>query len=245
MYPPCGLRAVTLVVVAVLLALGTPTASATLIWNFGSPPANGYTIQEVQDSGGLQVGDKLFADFDVVTTATSGVSAPDPATIRLRGVQIAGDFGLEFNGGWATASGQSINTNITFSVTAGPSHAIVGNYLWMTAYGTAGDGLVSIVENVFAQNPGSTPTPTLLGSKFVRHAVADPLNQASDSAAFSPHQTVWVTKDITVRDGSTTGPGMAHLSRFYQTFNQIPEPATLLLLGAGAMRTLGRRANRA
>ena len=57
-----------------------------------------------------------------------------------------------------------------------------------------------------------------------------------------PLSTVYVSKDIQV-NGGTSQQGSAAISAVYQTFSQVPEPATLALLalGFGGMTVLRRR----
>ncbi|MFP5404747.1 MAG: PEP-CTERM sorting domain-containing protein, partial [Gammaproteobacteria bacterium] len=55
----------------------------------------------------------------------------------------------------------------------------------------------------------------------------------SDTAAFLPQQTVWVTKNILVE--AEDEEHSANLTGFEQRFSQtsVPEPASLALLGIG------------
>src|SRR5690606_18175522 len=133
----------------------------------------------IQEEGGLWVGDKLFANFDVVTTATPGITGPTVNTIAVRGVNVEGNLGLEFFGGWATVSGQSINTNLSFSVSTAGTEIIHGSHLWMTAFGAYGGGVVSMVENLYASNPAQTSTPVSIANKIISYAQGDPGNQTS------------------------------------------------------------------
>ncbi|MCC5828180.1 MAG: PEP-CTERM sorting domain-containing protein [Phycisphaeraceae bacterium] len=219
------------------------TSNAAIIWQAGES----YTISEIQDAGGVVVGDKLFADFSVVSTASPSVtSAPDASTILIKPfINAAGDIGLEFFDGWAVATGQHINTNIQFSVEATAPWMIDGTTLGLTSFGANFGGIVSIAENLFATDPSNPPFDFVIEDGLLAsYAKDDPANQLMDSVAFDPISKMWVVKDITVRGGVVEDGqiGHAHLSRFYQIYHQIPEPASLALMGLGAMVLLRRRA---
>lgn len=241
------------------LALSVPQASAAIyVWDFGNPPAQGPTIQDLLDTyeGQMQVGDKVFSFFNdsVTTTASVGAVAPGPVEIRLAGVQILGDYGLRFNGGWSAGGQEIADTTILFSVEiAEPQlssgYLIKDNSLWISAFGISGTGdggIVSVSENVYAQNPRTLP-PNLnppIANKFVYYRSSGDQQLYDEQDFDNPLgddqlPKIWVLKDI-IANGGTLETGSAHLSEFYQTFSQVPEPATLALLGLGGMALAGR-----
>lgn len=228
-------RTAWLVAIAALTVLQTQ-ARAVLNWNFNSPPANGYTIQEIIDNQGLRVGDKVFTSFDVVSFGTGGALAPQATDIRVRGfIEDDGSIGLDFNGAWFANIGQAVNTTIEFAVTADDPFVIDGVGLSLDAVGGLGNGAISIAEQV-EDVPGGTvlTDPTL----FVFYQRNNPFNQFDDFGSFDPIKSIYVTKDITVTSG---GQGIAHLSKFSQTFRQVPEPGTLVLAAGGMLVVLTRR----
>ena len=197
-----------------------------------------HTLQEVIDAGGIRVGDKEFTDWGVVATSEGG-AAPGAGAIAVVGVVINGEYGLRFSGGWAAGPGQIADTLITYKLTCiDPNLLISDNSLWMTAFGAAGGGLANITESVYADLDGQAPLD-LIAEKFV-YASGDGTKVQYAHVEFPvPQRRVWVHKDVGVQGKD----GAAAISGFYQTFSQIPEPATAALLAAGVV-ILGVRRRR-
>ena len=245
-------QGLALLAVLVLLGpLGTAADAAPIIADLGNP--TGYTIKEVNNAGGIIVFDKLFTDFTVVSTNSVGAAAPDENAIKVTGVYInnavvKGEWGLKFNGGWSAGKNMVADSTITFQVSIIEPYrtqgwVIVDNTLWMDAYGWAGNGFVSISENVFSADPRLGPAPQLVSPPKLVHASAifeDPVDQRDLTAHV---QDLWVVKDV-IANGSVTPGDFAHLSQFYNTFSQVPEPATLALLGLGGLAAAWRRKRR-
>jgi len=211
-------------------------------------PSHGFTLQQVIDAGGIRVGDKVFDLFTVNNSQSDGALAPDPSGIVVYGVQVSGELGLRFTGGWSAASGQVADTVIMFRVQADRPFLISDNSLWMDVYSARDGGQVSISENVFAANPLTGFTPSL-ADKFVYFANRGD-NQTYDHQEFTNAQgesvalpVIWVVKDIVVGAGSRESGG-AGLSQFYQTFSQIPEPASMMLLVVGGLLASVRKHRR-
>lgn len=247
-----------------VLVVTSGVSSAAIIWDFGNPPVDPPTIAEIISAGGLEVGDKLFSDFEVITTDTVGTVAPGADAIKVTGVQMVGDYGLRLNGGWSAGGQEIADTTIHFSVAItepwlGQGWLIKDNALWMTAFGVSGTGdggIVSVSENVYAQDPNIYPVNVNppLANKFVYYRDdtdmelyeealfvdrSDPLNLVMVQLP-----KIWVIKDV-VANGGDLLTGAAHLSEFWQTFSQIPEPATFAVLSLGGVLLLTRRRRRA
>ena len=242
----------TLSAVAVLWFCCACALGDVIVWDFANPPAQGPTIQEVIDAGGIQVGDKLFDEFDVTTADTQGTVAPGADAIVLTGVQVQGDYGLRFNGGWSAGGQEIADTTILFQVSIvepwlSQGFLIKDNALWITAFGVSGTGqggIVSVSENVYALNPRTNPPKPPddnmpLANKYVYYR-SDTDMELYDSADFGMLTSMWVLKDVVANGGDLT-TGSAHLSEFFQTFSQIPEPGTLGVLVLGAVAVLIRR----
>lgn len=235
---------VALAVVGVCVSVGQGAIIADL-----TDPNDSYTIAEVIVAEGIIVGDKLFDRFVVTPSATATAVSPGAGAIKVTGNQtLAGDYGLRFNGGWGAGGGQEADTTIKFRVSIiepflSQGWVIKDNELWITAKGvseTLNGGIVSISEDVYLTDPAGGPADPI-ANKYV--FFVDPANQRlSDRADFTVGAQpggqpvvateIWVVKDVYVT-GGLGETGAAHLSEFYQSFSQVPEPATALLLVVG------------
>lgn len=207
------------------------------------------TFDEINMSG-MQVGDKLFSNFSVINY-TDGVLAvaPSAGSIQVTGVFIDGHYGIRFNAPWIAGSEAIVNSTISFqvSVMPGSDQYISGNTFALTAsnVGSAG-GLISAVETVWDAEPGSAGAHRLSSLGLID--TAEFSNQLlSDSRGFyvdgesAQLKEIWIKKDITLLGGSEGQSGVTHLSEFTQTFVQIPEPASMGMLGSGVIIALLRR----
>jgi hypothetical protein len=242
--------------IAVLLAVSAVVASASpIVANLqpvtGVPgllrDAQSYTISQINTAGGIVIGDKVFELFTVTSTNSINAVAPGAGEIAITAVQINGDYGMKINGGWSASAGQVSDSTIEFHATLLPEflqqgYAFKDNSLFITAFGVANNttgGSVSVSENLYAHHPA------LGGGSFVNKYVyykSDTDNLMSDHREFAPIQDMWVLKDVVANGGIGTG-GSAHISEFYQTFSQVPEPATLTLLAVGGLAILRRKRN--
>jgi hypothetical protein len=205
-----------------------------------------YTIQQIIAAGGIVIGDKLFDSFTVTTSKSSNAIAPDASAITITPIQVlssgavmGGDYGMQINGAWSAPAGQLSDSTVEFhaSILApyiAQGYAFKDNSLWMTAFGVSNNtsgGAVSVSENLYATHPSSQTSP--FSNKFVYYQ-SSANNQLLDAASFAPITDMWVVKDV-VAYGGTGAVGAAHLSEFYQTFSQVPEPGTFVLLGMGLL----------
>ena len=88
-------------------------------------------------------------------------------------------------------------------------------------------GIVSIAET----STHSIPVRSVTAADEGVYYISSTNKQTLDSATFAPVTSLWVVKDIGVSGGS--GPGVMHMSKFYQTFQQAPEPSTLIFSAVG------------
>jgi len=196
---------------------------------------------------GLTVGDKIFCEFDLFGTAFGGAIAPDLSSIHVQGGwdDATGDYGLRFLMSWNAASGQIVNTNLSFTV------AIIDDPQWehwqikdvglmLSGASATETGVVSASETVW---DGPVPSGEVLASLSASKQELDGGTQLTDWAEFDPVKAIWVRKDISITGGAGLD-GSAHLSEMFQFFSQVPEPTSMTLLALGALGLLKARRNR-
>ncbi len=193
------------------------------------------------DGGSLSFGDKEFSEFVLSGLASGGAVEPNLNQMTIQGVQdvATGDYGLRFDmHSWNAGSDQTVNVNLSFKASILPGYDdyfIKDIWLYITGAGATGTGLVEAGENVWDSFPGGTIVASLSCSK------QDGDNGAylADFAEFTPLKEIWIqTKYMSLTGG--TG-GTAHLSEFFQFYSQIPEPATVVLLGIGGLVIMVRK----
>ncbi len=223
-----------LTLLALLLLFAVPAQAEIIIGQIGTD----YNLQTVMTAGGIRVGDKVFDSFSVGSNVIGNVLAPTASSMSVRPVLVDGDYGLRFDGPWLALQNQAIDTAIDFCVTADAPNLIVSDQLRMTNQGQANGGAVSITESVYKNNPDAT-SELPLDSKMIYQVDATHMITDVD-LAFGPVAQLWVQKNVIVTGGTLEG-GLGHLSIFYQTFHQVPEPVTMLVLAAGGLALLRRR----
>jgi hypothetical protein len=259
-------RARGVVSIAVVLTIATLATFAPPTTAVGEPivaqlqPVQGedllrdpvsYTIAEIIDAGGIIIGDKLFDQFSVVTTKSQNAIAPGigeiavtPIQVLKPGAMMGGDYGMKFNGPWSAPAGQLADSTIEFRASILPEYVDMGyafkdNALWLTAFGVSNNtdaGAVSVSENLYHDHPSQGGAPFV--NKFAYY-INPSDNDLRDEQDFEPVTEMWVLKDV-VAYGGTGTVGTVHLSEFYQTFSQVPEPGTFGLLAiAGIMGLIG------
>ena len=227
------------VILSCLISIVLATAaSATWVPLTGDP----VSLSSLQN-GSLVFGDKKLSEIELFGFGTGGAIGPNVDSVFVQGGwdPCSGDHGLRFLLSWNAFSGQTVNANLKFKISVLPGYDdyfIKDVAMDITGVSATGSGGVNVGETVWdAPYRGGNVIASLSCSK------QDGDNGANLSAyaEFSPLKEIWIySKDISITGG--TG-GSAHLSEFYQFYSQVPEPATITLLGfAGAIMLRKRRA---
>jgi hypothetical protein len=212
-------------------------SAASAAWE---PLTGNISLSSLQ-GGSLEFGDKEVSEFALSGIAEGGALPPNPDTMTVQGGRnsVTGDYGLKFNFSWNAASNQTVNTTLSFKVSILPGFDYYIKDVWMDITGVSanGTGVVNVGEEVW-DVPFFTPgVPIALLSCSKQDGDGDSF--LVDYDEFAPVKTIWIhSKDVSITGGTN---GAAHLSEFYQFYSQIPEPATLVLLGMGGVWIFNRR----
>ena len=178
----------------------------------------------------VQIGDKVFGDFYWNDTSNSG--APDMAAsnVNLRALSNLNDIGFRMEFQLPLTAGADENKDFLFEYTAAitnSSNLISDIHLSVTG-DTGGFGFASLAETAYANGRGAGDVGQLdafLGALF-------PPESATSATNLNYSVTkLWITKDVVVYGYDDH----ASISAIEQTFSQIPEPSTALLVGLGLL----------
>lgn len=235
MNKPCFLQNLTIVgatsaISIIGLGISNLSAQAAVITN-GCTAINVFCTLEELDSGAtIQVGDKLFTDWDIFFNQT----------VDLSNIEVSGIFqdtnapGVKFTAtnNALTAFGGNIDLTFDFQVTS-LGEPIIDNELSLDQFSRSfdpvgGRAIIEIFENV-----GTSQGSSDLASKSVEYdefGLTPPglvRDKRFDRAVFSPQQSIWVRKDLNIISGGINGS--TELNMFSQRFSQkAPEPTTIL-----------------
>jgi hypothetical protein len=224
------------------LFLGAVTLGLVLGFGASSSRADvtDPSLQDLITSGGsLTVGDKVFSQFGY--TASSG-QAPLAADISVgqippAGTDALGNFGIRFGLAGFDNPNNNIATDflITYTVTA-PSALLtdihlVSNLAFVNPPPAGSDAFGNIVESISA-----TGFPQIAQINNSLTGTSQSLNASATFNPAGPYTTLFVTKDVEL---FSRPDALVTLSFIDQSFSQVPEPGSLMLMGLGGLGLMG------
>lgn len=191
-----------------------------------------YNLQDLVSGGTIRIGDKLFSDFQFVSS--TGGSA-----LTAGGVQVVADYAgenywLDFVGSFISAPGQQNDWAVWYSVSTVPSAPRIAAIDLAYNLTLGGIGYVGIGETVY-QGGFFNGNPVAQATVGTPVDPSDPPAEQGDVLDLSEAlRKVYVTKDIHVWNTGTDG--IIGASIIHQSFHQVSVPdggVTLGLLGLG------------
>lgn len=211
-------------------------ASAAWVPVTGEP----VSISSLQD-GSLIFGDKMLSEIYLFGTSTGGAIKPDTDSLYVQGGydDVTGNYGLWFLLSWNAFSGQTINATLNFNISVLPRPRMEDCFIkdvemYITGASATGSGGVNIGEAVW-----DAPFPEGENIALLSCSVQESGAKLYDHKEFDPVKEIWIfSKDISVTGGYN---GSGHLSGLFQFYSQVPEPATLMLLGTAGVWIITRK----
>jgi len=217
------MKKILVLMVALLLVAGTAMATPIDLSTFSGSLADLIT-QTAQNGGGI-LQDKRFYDFTYIPSGTTLIPA---SAITVTPLNVFLNPGFQFNAPWqVSGANQFEDSFITFWVevlSGGPPIGDISAKL--TSARADGSGFLSFAEYVYLASDLNTP----IQSTYVHY---NGVAKTFDEELILPPTMgpIFVTKDIGLSTGSAGGT--AAVSSVSNQFSEVPEPATMLLLGSG------------
>jgi hypothetical protein len=180
----------------------------------------------LEEGASFVAGDKVFTDFTYMHTG----DMPDATAVNVSDLEIDGDYGIRVQGGFVDqVGGSASDALITFNVTVAPESDLEISEVYLQANPAVfgGPGMASVTETLL---------PDIVNDKLVMWDFGDGNQQLADLIVLpQTYKTLSVQKDIILHATGEPGEGAVTLSFVDQTFKQIPEPSSLILVVLGLM----------
>ena len=184
------------------------------------------TLQDLVDTAGsLSIGDKVFSDFDYFA---SGLTSFDASQIRVTASFSNGVYHLTWAGNMSLVSSGTASADLLLNYTVTATEGLI-NMIDQSYAGSAqpsGGSFLSIDETVKNSNG-----VVIANSHLQADDLSDPFAETGDDLYVDPaQQTLTVTKDLGF---AVVNGGFVTVSQVGQSFHQVPETSTTMMLVVG------------
>lgn len=170
----------------------------------------------------VQIGDKVFGEFDFNNNNAPDVAASNVDVRALLNLNDVG-FRLEFQQPLTATGFESQDLVFEYTAAVAPGYDNLISDIHLSIAGDADGGFAPVAEDAF--NLG-------FGAGNVGHVdVFFPDVTETWTNIVPPQPKLWIEKDVYVIGAG----GSCTITNIEQTFSQIPEPSTALLVGLGLL----------
>jgi len=220
-----------------VLFFSTPATSSATTTNLNT----GQTINLATVIGnnlGVQIGDKLFQDFFFSYLDTDGLNNDLIASnVNLTALSNNIGFGVSFTQPLLALGPVIKDIVLKYSVTVTDPNFLISD-IHLSITGSAGNGgLGTVGEDAFVGGFGASNVGHLQASIPVSSG------DITNADIIPPVVKLWVQKDVIVTGGNNAN-GFASITIIDQTFSQVPEPSTALLVGLGLLGVVALKRTR-
>jgi len=215
-------------VAAALLLVGARSASADLI-----SLSLGQTVglsDLIANGDSIQIGDKIFSEFSVDGEINS-------SSVVIKAIQDLNGYGISIRGGFFAFGNDVTDFRFEFAVEVAPESSQYISDVHLRFNGAVvGNSFAQVVEQIF--DGGGNPIGNLLG----QISVNNPPQKLEDTFYLAtPLKKLYIQKDVLLVSDleahKRVGQDFSYssISIIDQTFSQIPEPSTVVLVAAGLL----------
>ena len=220
-----------------VLFFSTPATSSATTTNL----TTGQTINlgtVIGSNLGVQIGDKLFQDFFFSYLDTDGLNNDLIASnVNLTALSNNIGFGVSFTQPLLALGPVIKDIVLKYSVTVTDPNFLISD-IHLSITGSAGNGgLGTVGEDAFVGGFGASNVGHLQASIPVSSG------DITNADIIPPVVKLWVQKDVIVTGGNNAN-GFASITIIDQTFSQVPEPSTALLVGLGLLGVVALKRTR-
>jgi len=213
----------------VVLLFLTPTIARATTTNL----SNGASISLatiIDNNLNVQIADKNFGNFFFSYNDTDNISSDDltRSNVTITALSNSFGFGVSFTQPLLALGPVIKDIVLRYSVAVTDPNFLISD-IHLDINGSAGNGgLGSVGETVTTNGFGGTTVATLQASIPVASG------DVASSNIVPPVVQLWAEKDVIVTGGNNAN-GFASISEIDQSYSQVPEPSTMMLVGLGLM----------